>query len=180
VEKDDAHIIAGIRSGEETAFRMLFESYYQRLVVYSNKYLDDLEASRDLVQEFFMNLYESADTLSIHTSLKSYLYGSVRNRCLNFIKYVEVRQKHREKILRTEIENLTTTEDTMDALELEERISQIVCNLPEQCRKIYNMSRVDGKSNKEIASDLELSIRTVETQISNALKVLREKILPLI
>ena len=180
VENDDKQIIAGIRKGDETAFRMLFENYYQRLVVFANKYLDDLEGSRDLVQEFFMNLYEAADSFSIHTSLKSYLYGSVRNRCLNFIKYVEVRQKHRESILRTEIENISSTEDSIDAMELEERIFNIVSNLPEQCRKIYLMSRGEGKSNKEIAADLELSIRTVETQISKALKVLREKLLPYI
>ncbi len=134
MKTDDAHIIKGIRSGDETAYRLLFELWYQRLVVFSNKYLDDLEASKDLVQEFFVHLYESGDTTNIHSSLKSYLFGAVRNRCLNYIKHVEVRARHKENILQAEVNNENILEEMMDAVELEEKIYRIVSALPEQCR----------------------------------------------
>ncbi len=70
-------------------------------------------------------------------------------------------------------------EEIMDALELEARVYEIVSTLPEKCRQIYIMSRVDGKRNREIATELNLSIRTVETQISKALKFLKDSLLPL-
>lgn len=178
MENDDTHIIKGIRSGDEAAFRLMFESWYQRLVVFSNKYLDDLEAARDLVQEFFAYLWENGDTIDIKTSLKSYLFEAIRNRSLNYIKFMAVRTRHKEKVLRQEMENQNSLEEMIDAAELEDKIIRLVAALPDQCRRIYTMSRGDGKSNPEIATELNLSIRTVETQISKALKTLREKLMP--
>jgi len=70
-------------------------------------------------------------------------------------------------------------EEVMDAVDLEAKIFEIASTLPEKCRQIYIMSRVDGKRNREIATELNLSIRTVETQISKALKLLKDSLLPL-
>ena len=179
MDKEENHVIEGIRSGKESAFQLLFELYYPKLVVFAKKYLGDLESARDVVQDFFLNLYESRRSLSIETSLKSYLYSSVKNRCLNQLRYQEVREKHMNMIWRSENAPDPDLDEKLDATELEARIFEIVSRLPEQCRRIYIMSRVEEKRNKEIADELNLSVRTVETQISKALKTLRNNLLPL-
>lgn len=173
-EKD---IIEGLQSGRESAYRQLFEMYYQQLVVFAYKYLQDLEAARDIVQECFLQIYESRRSISIHTSLKSYLFTAVRNRCLNQLKQKKVKEKYRNSI-RSEV-NISELdlEEMIEAVELEEAIYKVVAGLPERCKQIFTMSRVDGKKNHEIASELNLSIRTVETQISKALKSLKNKLL---
>ena len=177
LDKKEKHIIEGIRSGRESAYQLLFELYYQVLVIFAKKYLDDLDTARDVVQEFFVYLYESRHSVIIQTSLKSYLFSSVKNRCLNQLRHEGVREKHRNMIRHSEIGREPDLDEMMDATELEARIFNIVSQLPEKCRRIYIMSRVDGKRNGEIAKELNLSIRTVETQISKALKALRNNLL---
>jgi RNA polymerase sigma-70 factor (family 1) len=179
MDYDEINIIDGIRSGKETAFRQLFLLYYAKLVVFARKYLNDLDTARDLVQDFLIYLYESRDSLTIQSSLKSYLYSSVKNRCLNHLKHIQVQEKYGEMIRHSENGLDHDLEQNMEATELEARIFEIVSSLPEHCKRIYTMSRVDGKLNQEIADELNLSKRTVETQISKALKVLRDNLLPL-
>jgi RNA polymerase sigma-70 factor (ECF subfamily) len=179
LEPKEKYIIEGLRSGRESAYRQLFEQYYQRLVVFAHRYLEDLESARDIVQDLFVDLYDSRHSVSIQTSLKSYLFSAVKNRCLNQVKHEQVKEKHRN-MSRSEA-NVTDPEleEIMDAVELEARVYDIVSKLPEKCRQIYIMSRVDGKRNSEIADELNLSVRTVETQISKALKSLKDSLLPL-
>ena len=179
MESEERYIIEGLRSGRESAYRQIFEQYYQRLVVFSHRYLEDQESARDVVQDLFVDLYDSRQSISIETSLKSYLYSAVKNRCLNQVKHEQVKEKHRNKSRSEANVADPNLEEIMDAVELEARIYEIVLKLPEKCRQIYIMSRVDGKRNSEIADLLNLSIRTVETQISKALKSLRDNLLPL-
>jgi len=179
VDNDEINIIDGIRSGRESAFRQVFRLYYPKLVVFARKYLNDLDPARDIVQDFLLYLYESRDSLIIQTSLKSYLYSSVRNRCLNHLKHLQVRDKYGEMVRHSENGLDYDLEQNLEATELEARIYKIVSSLPEQCRRIYTMSRGDGKSNDKIAKELNLSKRTVETQISKALRILRDNLLPL-
>lgn len=174
----ERYIIEGLISGRESAYRQLFELYYQRLVVFAHKYLGDLESARDIVQDLFVDLYESRHSMSIQTSLKSYLYSAVRNRCLNHIKHEQVKQKHRTMGGSEAHVSDPGPEELMDAVELEAKVYEIVSRLPERCRQIYILSRVDGKRNKEIADELKLSIRTVETQITKALRSLKESLYP--
>jgi RNA polymerase sigma-70 factor (family 1) len=175
-QKED-HIVDGLRSGRESAYRQLFELYYQKLVVFAMKYLGDLEIARDLVQDLFLSIYESRRSISIQTSLKSYLYSAVKNRCLNHIKHKAVREKHTNTIIHSENGRDQDLEEKINATELEARIFEIVSQLPDKCRQIFIMSRVDGKRNREIADELKLSVRTVETQISKALKTLKDNLL---
>ena len=179
MESEEKYIIEGLRSGSESAYRQLFEQYYQKLVVFACRYLEDLESARDIVQEFYLYLYESRLSISIQTSLKSYLYSAVKNRCLNQAKHEQVKEKHRNMSGSEANVSDPGLEEIMDAVELEARVYEIVSKLPEKCRQIYIMSRVDGKRNREIADELNLSVRTVETQISKALKSLRNSLLPL-
>ena len=168
----ETHIIKGIRAGRESTFRELFADYYRPLTVFALKYVGDLETAREIVQDLFVHLYQNRKTLVISTSLKSYLYQAVRNRCLNQIKQDQVRQKHLDQY-QLEQEKTVDMEAAMMEIELEHRIFKIVEGLPPQCKNIFTLSRVKGLSNGEIAEKLQISKRTVETQISSALKILR-------
>jgi len=168
-------MIKGLRSGRESAYEQLFKDFYQPLSVFAHGYVQDLETGKEIVQDLFVHLYEKRKTLVITTSIKSYLYQSVRNRCLNHIKQHQVQKMHHDR-MKPELEESENLEDKIRETELEHLVSKIVDQLPPQCKRIFNMSRVSGFSNGEIAEQLEISKRTVETQISNALKVLREKL----
>ena len=168
-------MIKGLRSGRESAYDQLFKEFYQPLSVFANSYVHDLETAKEIVQDLFVHLYEKRKTLVITTSIKSYLYQSVRNRCLNQIKHQQVQKMHHDR-MKPEQNFSENLEDKIRETELEHMIFKVVDQLPPQCRRIFNMSRVSGLSNGEIAGQLDISKRTVETQISNALKVLREKL----
>jgi RNA polymerase sigma-70 factor (ECF subfamily) len=156
-------------------FEELFRQYYAPLVVYACKYVPETDVAREIVQDFFVKLYEKRSTLTIDTSLKSYLYRSVFNSCMNYINQRNIQQKHIRNIdmERNDEENL---ENEINSVELQNRIFNLIDALPPKCKKIFKMNRLEGMKNEEIALALHLSKRTVETQISKALKILRTKL----
>nr|WP_321407997.1 RNA polymerase sigma-70 factor [uncultured Carboxylicivirga sp.] len=177
MELDDKWIIEGIKSGDESAYKSLFLKYYAQLVVFARKVVVDDDLARELVQDVFVTFYEKRNEINIHTSLKAHMYQSVRNRCLNQIKHNKIRRDHHANIFAEKKEDEAFVEDKLQETELEERIYTVVKTLPDQCRKIFEMSRFEGTPNQEIADQLGLSKRTVETQISKALKVLRKQLI---
>lgn len=169
----EAYIIKGIRSGQESAYKTLFNDYYRPLSIYALKYVGDLESSKEIVQEFFVHLFENRHKLIANTSLQSYLYRAIRNRCLNHIKQNQIHKKHLDQYQSGQLTNEDLEARILET-ELEHRIFKIIESLPPQCRKIFTLSRSKGFTNAEIAFKLDISKRTVETQISKALKVLRK------
>ena len=175
MKNGEDHIIRGLRSGKESAYKQLFRDYYQPLSVFALKYVSDLELAREIVQNLFVHLFENRSSLVITTSLESYLYQSVRNRCLNQIKQRKTQKEHLEKY-NWEQESAEDLESKIRENELEHAIFKVIDSLPAQRQRIFVMSRVNGFTNSEIAAKLNISKRTVETHISHALKVLREKL----
>ncbi len=169
----DTELINGIEKGEETAFQELFLKYYAQLVVFARKVVTDDDMARELVQDVMVNFYEKRGEIKIHSSLKAHLYQSVRNRCLNQIKHTQIRRDHHANIYLSQKNDEAYVDDKLEETELEQRIYSIIQTLPTQCKRIFEMSRFDGHTNQEIADQLDLSKRTVETQISKALKTLR-------
>lgn len=172
----EIELIDRIKSGEEKAFEFAFKTYYPVLSVFAKKYVYDMDIGKEIVQDLFVKLYENKASLQVTSSLKSYLFKSVHNRCLTYISQNNLRARHLENVAFLHKDNVIESVDVMEQAELEEQIFNLVSALPDQCQKIFKMSRMEGKKNKEIAEELNLSIRTVETQISKALKVLREKL----
>ncbi|GAF05641.1 RNA polymerase sigma-70 factor [Saccharicrinis fermentans] len=173
---EEKELLQRLSLGDESAFQEIFMRYYQQLVVFANKMVYDLDQSRDLVQEVIVHFYEKRDHIEIHTSLKAHLYQSVRNRCLNYLKREQTIRNHHSRIFEERKESHQEFLDLMEEAELENKIFNIIHALPKQCQKIFEMSRFDGKSNADIAEELSISKRTVETQISNALKKIRAKL----
>ena len=173
---DDKKLLDGLINGLESAYEELFMTYYAQLVVFAQKILSDEDLSREMVQDVFVMFYEKREVLNIHTSLKSHLYQTVRNRCLNEIKRNQIRREHHSGIFIDKKNQEAYLDDKMQETELEARIFSVVEALPRQCKRIFEMSRYEGIPNQEIAEKLQLSKRTVETQISKALKIMRKQL----
>lgn len=141
------------------------------------QYLNDRSAVEDLVQDFFVSLWIDAPNHSIHSSLKTYLFASVKNRCLDAQKHQKVVQKYKTYVLFSSGEEDNLSDHLFAESELHLAIQKSMGKLAPRCREIFQMSRLTGLSNQEIADQLGLSRRTVELQISNALKILRKELM---
>jgi RNA polymerase sigma-70 factor (ECF subfamily) len=158
-------------------FESLFRQTQPRLFAFCCKYVDDKELARDFVQECFIGLWENFG--SIDHSHESYLFTSVRNRCLSYIRSRKAHAEYEEsvKLRIREIEIHPEVPEPLTDLylkELNEIIHYSIEKLPDKCRQIFRMSRYEGLKNQEIADKLNISVRTVESQIYNALKILKE------
>jgi len=173
MEINDKDIIAGIKNDESSFFTLLFNRYYAGLVVYATHLLETDAQSADIVHDVFMSLWEKRSSLFIETSVKSYLFTSVRNRCLNYIGHLRVRSEYQENILRAGDVEGPLTWEYYDEMELTTMIDNAINKLPPQCKKVFQMSRFEHKTAGEIANELEISSRTVEKHIEKALKILR-------
>lgn len=175
IEVTDNDLMRRLALGDERAFRQLFDRYFTPLSIFADKILTDTEAATDIVQSLFVSLYEQRSELKI-VAVKPFLYQSVRNRCLNELKHRKVHDNYTDTEMSVLSEEVNDTEEAIEMSELEARLSTAIQQLPSQCRKIFEMSRFDGKSNSEIAESMGLSKRTIETQISKALLALRKNL----
>lgn len=162
-----------IKSGDEKAFEHLFKAQYPILCGYARKYLDDTDQAEEIVQEMFFSFWQKKEKLEINTSLEAYLFRSVRNSCLNYLKHLKIREQYKlannQEIRQKELE----VHDNVVALELQEKIELVIEQLPPERKKIFKMSRYEELKYKEIAEKLSLSVKTVEAQMGKALKFLR-------
>lgn len=175
-------LIKGIQKGEEGAFEALFKLFYSKLCNYAVILVKDSNIAEEIVQETFIRIWEMHREINIERSLNSYLYRSVYNNCINFIKksrsFRKLNEKARNAILyHHQLAVLNLNPDLPDQLLSEEyknKFEQALKELPEQCRLIFLMSREEGLSYLEIAGKLNISVNTVKTQMKRALKKLRE------
>ncbi|RAW00525.1 RNA polymerase sigma-70 factor [Pseudochryseolinea flava] len=172
-------IVAQLRVGNDDAFKFIFDQYYRPLTIFAMKYVGDVSEAKEIVQDFYVRLWARRADLQVRFSLRMYLYQSIRNACLNYLESSKVAQKR----LKGYHVPLSTTDNALDHIvvaEQEEMLMRAIDNLPEKCREIFLLSRMQRLSNQAIADQLNISIKTVEGQISIALKRLLEWIIALI
>lgn len=172
----DNELITGLREGNELIFETIFKSYYERLCNYANTIINDMDEAEEMVQSTFLGLWEKHENVEIHTSMKSYLYRSVHNHCLNRIKHYKVRQEHGEELRYQSEYSIDSSSHNLIGQELEQQIKLAISSMPPQCSKIFNLSRFEDLTYGEIAEHLNLSIKTVDNQMGKALKLLRERL----
>jgi RNA polymerase sigma-70 factor (ECF subfamily) len=166
---------------DQKSFEELFRLYYRPLCYYARKFnLDHFEAE-EVVAQVFLKVWEIREVLVVEKSVSAYLYQSVRNQALNYLKQKRTFSRNREvyalKLRQAQLFSAISEEDGSSALlarELEQQILQAIDNLPDKCREIFLLSRSENLSVKEIAEKLLISTNTVQKQISIAIFKLRE------
>lgn len=157
------------------AFEKLFKKYYEGLCQYCLQYVKQEEIAEEIVQDMFVKLWQLKNQLNVHTSLKAYLYTSVKNGALNYLKSQYARQQFEgHKTQQFELLIDSTTQESLDYEDLTKLVSEAVERLPQQCRTIFEMSRSGGYTYKEISEKLNIAPKTVENQMGIGLKKLKE------
>ncbi|HTE32431.1 MAG TPA: RNA polymerase sigma-70 factor [Chryseolinea sp.] len=176
MELNEDQLIEMLKAGNVTAFEMLFRTYYQPLCNYAYTFVQDRDEAEEIVQATFLNVWEKRDNLAIHTAVKPYLYAMVRNACLNVIKHEKIKQQHVAMELAVAERSVESVARTVVASELETKIYQAMDKLPEQCRLVFKLSRFEELKYAEIATQLNISIKTVENQMGKALRIMRDQL----
>lgn len=170
----DSFIVPAIREGNEAAFKQLFHFYYASLCRYATGIISSAEDAEEIVQQVFLRIWERREALNITVSFKAYLYRSVHNASLNH----KQRRKNDVRFddLPLRIVHAAEVSHEMDVKLLEKEIGKALNSLPEQCRKIFELSRFEELKYREIAELLDISIKTVENHMGKALRIMREQL----
>ena len=157
-------------------FEILFKQYYEPLCNFVFGMVKDYDASEDVIQELFVKLWEKRNDFSDDISVKAYLYRAARNMALNHLKHFDIKKEFNifNKASISDAEQCAT--NPAETSELQEMILQAVNELPTERKKIFLMSREDGMKYKEIAAELNISVKTVENQMGKALSTLRTEL----
>jgi RNA polymerase sigma-70 factor (ECF subfamily) len=170
---------SGVQTDEQV-FEKLFVDWYGPLLAYACSVLKDESLAGEAVQAVFSRLWERRERVMVETSLKAYLYGCVYHECVTWMRREKSRRAYRSEVLaRLGNEAGRSPEnvfDRVEAGELEQRFQRALDDLPRQCRAIFQLSRFSGLKYREIADQLGISVKTVEAQMSKALKLLRSKL----
>lgn len=164
-------IVQEIKEGNERSFQQIFHAYYENLCHYAFTILRDMDDAEDVVQSMFLKIWEKREELTITHTVKAYLYRAVYNQCVNQLDHRVVQQKFQEQNAAKKLSGVQHPEIFPN--ELEDRIVAAINTLPKQCRTIFIMSRYQEMKYAQIAKALDLSVNTIENQISKALRILR-------
>jgi len=162
-----------INEDDKFAFSELYNRYWDKLFGAAYKRLKSVEAAEEIVQDIFTDIWLRRRELNIKSDLPVYLFSAVKYRVINYVHKQAVKNSFEVKgaIVYSELDN--STEETVIANDLKNRIEKNVQLLPDKCREVYQLSRDHYQSNKDIAKQLSISEKTVENQITKALKRLR-------
>ena len=166
-------VLIALKNGDHKAFEVIFITYFNKVKHFINGLVKSESDAEELAQEVFVKLWVNRESIIIEKSFSSYLYVMARNSAFNFLKSKFVRDSYLNDQLRQGEESVASDE-VIVAKETELLLKMIVSKMPEQRRKIYELSRNQGLKNEEIASQLNISKKTVENQLSLALKELRQ------
>lgn len=176
-EKEEKYWLERLKEGDEAALRKIFDAFYPDLVARIFRIIPDPDTCQDIAQDVVVELWNRRDTIEIHSSLGAYLNRAAVNRALNYIK-------SRNRNVVDGSAEISETADVSDinavaaeqTEELESRLHEAINRLPERCRAVFALSRFEELSHKEIADRLGISVKTIENQITKAMKLLRESL----
>ena len=162
-----------LAEGDQNVFSSIFEAYYKDLVMFAFTFTKNSSNAEDAVQETFVRLWEKRRELKLTGSLKSYLLKSVQNYCIDEIRRRKVRERYDEDketqpLYDNDTENYILYTDLLNHLEY------LLAQMPDEVAQTFRMNRFDGLKYQEIAQQLNVSLRTVESRISKALQILHD------
>lgn len=163
-----------IQNGDRAAFESLFRSYAQPLCRFTEQYTESPEIAEDLVQDLFFKIWHERERWDPSVSVKSYLYASARNLALDYIKHEKVVDEWKSDNEQKGHLGLTRPDKRLHRKELRKAVRGAIEDLPERRREVFKMSRDHGLTYKEIASVMDITVSTVETQMRRAFRSIRE------
>lgn len=176
----DEELLDRIQKGERAAFELLFRSYYEELCAFVESRISTSEGAADIVQNIFLSLWRRREDVEIRSTLRAYLFGAARNESISYRERRSVRaQNEEEKMERRKRSRNWSTLSPVENLENEELrqvVQKSIAELPERRREVYVLSRQHGLTYKEIAAVMDISPKTVDHQMVEALKFLRKRV----
>ena len=180
MEHTETLIVEQLKTGNEDAYQYIYDRHYALLCHVANGYVKDQFLAETIVGDTIFHLWEIRETLEISVSIRSYLLRAVRNRCINYLNSEwEKREIAVSSLMPDEItdDKMTISDShplgTLLERELEEEIYKAIDKLPNECRRVFDKSRFEGKSYEEISQELGISVNTVKYHIKNALASLQ-------
>lgn len=175
MDASEQQLLSALRFGNEDALRQIFNRHYPLLLTDIYRLIPDESTCEDLAQELFVDLWNKRESIDIHTSLRAYLRRAAVNKSLNHIKSSKRIQFDDPEDL-NRIPDSTEQDIQLKASQesIESALHAAIDTLPEKCRLVFNLSRFDQLSHKEIAEQLGISVKTIENQITKAMKTLRD------
>lgn len=179
-ETDDCLLFEKIRSGDTGAFEYAFRKYAPRLEAFARKYTTDSTEAEDIVQNVFLKLWERRELLE-NRSLTSFLFMSIKNSCLNYLKHRQVADAVEQRMSGNDmveqlymIDFVSDPSSLLQQKELTDSINRLMDELPPKCKEAFVLSRLNGLKNREIAAEMDITEKVVEKHITRALKRFRE------
>ncbi|PWG80203.1 RNA polymerase sigma factor [Pararcticibacter amylolyticus] len=172
----DAELTLMLRNGDHAAYTEIYNRYWHVLYIHAARMLQDRDEAMDVVQDIFTTIWNRSSDLQIYTSIKTYLYVSVRNQILKFLSRSKLHDKFVKAIAENYQEGMNVTDEALAFNEFSRLIEKEIANLPPRMQEIFLKSRVEGLSHREIAEDLGVTEHTVKTTIYRTLKLLRSKL----
>jgi len=166
-----------LQINNQREFQEIYHQHFNGLANYAYAVLKDKDAAKDVVQDVFLDLWNKRETLSIKTSLEAYLVRAVKFKSIDFIRKDKTKQQYVANMTPSSVP--LTEDDSNDEEQTTKRKKQLsyaIAQLPTKCRQVFLLSRLNGYTYKEIAEEMDISPKTVENQISRALKLLRQKL----
>ncbi|WP_195333212.1 RNA polymerase sigma-70 factor [Bacteroides salyersiae] len=171
-------------SDRHTDFEYIYIYYFPKMKRFAREYVLSDEDAENIVQDVFLELWEKKEILSLQLNVIAYLFTAIRNRCINFLRRSMIAKNAENKLqeeykltLQMKYYSLEAfNQEIFQEKDVEQILSKAIDTLPEKCREIFILSKIKGKKQKDIATELNISVNTVETQISIAYKKLRNEL----
>lgn len=169
---DDIFLLQLIKNGDKQAFKYIFDTYFTALCRFMYLYLGNTQEAEDIASDIFTSVWENREKLEIRLTFKAYLFQAAKNRCLNALR------DRKTTLSLDDINGQDTPQvnvtDLLETEELNNLIQEAILALPDKCREVFLKSRTKNLTNQEIAESMDISIKTVEAQITKALKQIRK------
>ncbi|NJK87131.1 MAG: RNA polymerase sigma-70 factor [Bacteroidales bacterium] len=172
----DKQVFEKIKTGDIKSFESIFKKYYQMLCGFSCKYIHDMDKAEEIVQDLFYNLWDKRNDLVIHSSVKSYLFRSAYNNSINYLKHKAIENRYEKNIKESIPQMSSDASEELRIAEMNHIIEETLNALPERIKLVFQLNRFEGLKYHEIAERLSLSVKTIEANMTRALKLLRKNL----
>lgn len=174
---DDRELLARLRAGETSAFDAIFRANYALLVRVAESMLRERAMAEEIVQDVMLELWRRREALEVTESVRGYLLQATRNRSLNALRHRAIEKRSEPQLIEGTARG-TPTDSAARESEIAAALQGAISELPDRCRQVFELSRVEGLKYAEIATRLGISVKTVEVQMGKALRILRERLRP--